>query len=126
LRIIQAAARALEAPMEKFFVNLDRYGNTSAASIPVALCEAVDAGRILPGDHVAMVGFGAGLTWAGAVVRWGAPKPPVSAWRRTWDRLRYVATGVRSRARRLQRRADAWLFGSPAPETIDEGGGKAQ
>ena len=124
LRIIQAAARALEAPMEKFFVNLDRYGNTSAASIPVALCEAVDAGRILPGDHVAMVGFGAGLTWAGAVVRWGAPRLPVPAWRRALDGLRYVAAGIRSHARRLQRRADAWLFGSPAPGTIDEGGAK--
>jgi 3-oxoacyl-[acyl-carrier-protein] synthase-3 len=125
LRIIQAAARALDVPMEKFFINLDRYGNTSSASIPVALCEAVEAGRIQPGDHVAMVGFGAGLTWAGAVVRWGVPKPPVPTWRRTLDGLRYVAAGVRSRARRLQRRADAWLFGSPAPKTIDEGGAKS-
>jgi 3-oxoacyl-[acyl-carrier-protein] synthase-3 len=124
LRIIQAAARALDVPMEKFFINLERYGNTSSASIPVALCEAVEAGRIQPGDHVAMVGFGAGLTWAGAVVRWGAPRLPVPAWRRTLDGLRYVAAGVRSRTRRLQRRADAWLFGSPAPETIDEGGAK--
>ena len=57
--------------MEKFFINLDRYGNTSSASIPVALCEAVEAGRIQPGDHVAMVGFGAGLTWAGAIVTVG-------------------------------------------------------
>jgi len=125
LRIIQAAARALDVPMEKFFVNLERYGNTSSASIPVALCEAVEAGRIQPGDHVAMVGFGAGLTWAGAVVRWGVPRPPVPTWRRALDGLRYVAAGVRSRARRLQRRADAWLLGSPAPETIDEGGVKS-
>jgi 3-oxoacyl-[acyl-carrier-protein] synthase-3 len=125
LRIIQAAARALDVPMEKFFINLDRYGNTSSASIPVALCEAVEAGRIQPGDHVAMVGFGAGLTWAGAVVRWGVPRSPAPAWRRTLDGLRYVAAGVRSRARRLQRSADAWLFGSPAPKTIDEGGAKS-
>jgi 3-oxoacyl-[acyl-carrier-protein] synthase-3 len=125
LRIIQAAARALDVPMEKFFINLDRYGNTSSASIPVALCEAVEAGRIQPGDHVAMVGFGAGLTWAGAVVRWGVPRPSVPTWRRTLDGLRYLAAGVRSRVRRLQRSADAWLFGSPAPKTIDEGGAKS-
>jgi 3-oxoacyl-[acyl-carrier-protein] synthase III len=107
--------------MEKFFVNLDKYGNTSAASIPVALCEAAESGRIQPGDHVAMVGFGAGLTWAGAVVRWGVPKPRVPAWRRTLDGLWYVAAGVRSRARRLLRRADAWLFGMPIPGKIDSG-----
>jgi 3-oxoacyl-[acyl-carrier-protein] synthase-3 len=108
--------------MEKFFVNLDKYGNTSAASIPVALCEAAEAGRIQPGDHVVMVGFGAGLTWAGAVVQWGVPRPPVPTWRRTLDGLRYVAAGVRSRIRRLQRRVSAWLFGTPSPETIDGGG----
>jgi 3-oxoacyl-[acyl-carrier-protein] synthase-3 len=121
LRIIQAAARALETPMEKFFVNLDKYGNTSAASIPIALCEAVDAGRVKPGDHVVMVGFGAGLTWAAAVVQWGVPRPPVPAWRRTLDGLRYVVVGVRSRARRVSRRLGAILFGSPEPRTIDEG-----
>ncbi len=126
LRIIQAAARALGMPMEKFFINLDRYGNTSSASIPVALCEAVAAGRIQPGDHVAMVGFGAGLTWAAAVVQWGAPRPPLPAWRRALDGLWYVASGARSRLRKLQRRADAWLFGSPIPETIDKGEDKAQ
>jgi 3-oxoacyl-[acyl-carrier-protein] synthase-3 len=122
LRIIQAAARALEIPMDKFFINLDRYGNTSAASIPVALCEAEEAGRIQPGDHVVLVGFGAGLTWAGAVVQWGVPRPPVSTWRRTLDGLRYAAAGVRSRIRRWQRRVSAWLFGTPSPKTIDSDG----
>jgi 3-oxoacyl-[acyl-carrier-protein] synthase-3 len=107
--------------MDKFFVNLGRYGNTSAASIPIALCEAVDAGRLKPGDHLVMVGFGAGLTWAASVIQWGVPKPPVPAWRRTLDGLRYAAAGVRSRARRLQRRLSAVLFGSPEPRTIDEG-----
>ncbi len=126
LRIIQAAVRALKMPMDKFFVNLDRYGNTSAASIPIALCEAVDAGRIKPGDHLVMVGFGAGLTWAASVIQWGVPKPPVPAWRRTLDGLRYVAAGVRSRARRLQRRLGAALFGSPEPRTIDEGASKLE
>jgi len=121
LRIIQAAVRALKMPMDKFFVNLDRYGNTSAASIPIALCEAVDAGRLSPGDHLVMVGFGAGLTWAASVIQWGVPKPPVPAWRRTLDGLRYVSAGVRSRTRRLQRRLGAVLFGSPEPRTIDDG-----
>ena len=79
LRIIQAAARSLGMPMDKFFVNLDRYGNTSAASIPIALCEAVDAGGFSPGDHLVMVGFGAGLTWAATVIEWGVPRPPVPA-----------------------------------------------
>ncbi len=51
--------------------NLAEYGNTSAASIPLALDEAVRGGKVKPGDVVAMAGFGAGLTWAGAIVRWG-------------------------------------------------------
>ncbi|RMF31779.1 MAG: ketoacyl-ACP synthase III [Chloroflexi bacterium] len=71
LRIIQSAARQLGVPMEKFFINLDRYGNTSAASIPVALSEALEQGRAREGDTVVMVGFGGGLTWAAAVVQLG-------------------------------------------------------
>jgi len=69
-RIIDATARRLGIPMEKVLVNLDRYGNTSSASIPIALDEAKRAGRIKPGDLVAMVTFGGGFTWAAAVVRW--------------------------------------------------------
>jgi 3-oxoacyl-[acyl-carrier-protein] synthase-3 len=70
LRIIEAAARRLGQPMEKFFVNVDRYGNTSAASVPVALYEAVEQGRVRPGDLVAFVAFGGGLTWGAAAMRW--------------------------------------------------------
>ena len=69
-RIIEATARRLGLSMEKVFVNLDRYGNTSSASIPLALDEARRSGRIRPGDLVEMVTFGGGFTWAGAVVRW--------------------------------------------------------
>jgi 3-oxoacyl-[acyl-carrier-protein] synthase-3 len=69
-RIIDATARRLGLPMEKVFVNLDRYGNTSAASIPLALDEAYRSGRIRPGDLVEMVTFGGGFTWAAAVVQW--------------------------------------------------------
>jgi 3-oxoacyl-[acyl-carrier-protein] synthase III len=69
-RIIDATARRLGLPMEKVFVNLDKYGNTSSASIPLALDEARRAGRIRKGDLVEMVTFGGGFTWAAAVVEW--------------------------------------------------------
>jgi len=70
LRIIEAIARYLKLPMDRFYVNVDRYGNTSAASIPLALHEARGAGRIRPGDLILLVAFGAGLTYGGALVRW--------------------------------------------------------
>jgi 3-oxoacyl-[acyl-carrier-protein] synthase-3 len=67
LRIIQAAARDMNLPMERFIVNIDRYGNTSAASIPLALAESLDAGHIRTENTLLLVSFGAGLTWAAAV-----------------------------------------------------------
>ncbi|MGI6143250.1 MAG: beta-ketoacyl-ACP synthase III [bacterium] len=70
-RIIMAAAKRLGLGLEQVIVNLDRYGNMSAASIPVALEEAVSEGRIRDGDNVLLVGFGAGLTWGAAVLKWG-------------------------------------------------------
>ncbi len=70
-RIIEVAAKQLGMPMEKVFVNIAKYGNTSAASIPIALCEAMEEGRCKLGDTIVMVGFGAGLTWASAVVQLG-------------------------------------------------------
>jgi 3-oxoacyl-[acyl-carrier-protein] synthase-3 len=72
-RIIQAAARALKIEESMFVSNIDRYGNTSAASIPIALCEAIDQGRIGADDYIAFVGFGGGLTWASMVIKWGSP-----------------------------------------------------
>ena len=74
LRIIKAAAKALELPPEKVFINVDRYGNTSAASVPIALCEAVEEGRLKDGDHLALVGFGGGLSWAATVLEWGGAR----------------------------------------------------
>ncbi len=71
LRIIHSVSARLGVPMEKFFVNVQRYGNTSAASIPVALYEAVGAGRVSPGDVGVMVAFGAGYTWGACTIRWG-------------------------------------------------------
>ena len=68
-RIIDASVRRLGVPAEKFYKNLDRYANTSAASIPLALDEMREAGLLLPGQRVIMVGFGGGLTWAGVMLR---------------------------------------------------------
>lgn len=70
LRIIQATADRLGIPMDKVLVNLDRYGNTSAASIPIALDEAVGTGRIKNGDYILLEAFGGGLTWASALIKW--------------------------------------------------------
>jgi 3-oxoacyl-[acyl-carrier-protein] synthase-3 len=70
LRIIEAIADRLKIPLERFYVNLDKYGNTSAAAVAIALDEANRSGRIKRGDYVLMVVFGGGLTWASTVVEW--------------------------------------------------------
>ncbi len=70
LRIIQAMAQRLKMPMEKVVITLHKYGNTSAASIPMALDEAVREGRIKENDLILFEAFGGGLTWASALVRW--------------------------------------------------------
>lgn len=70
IRIVDAAVKRLKLATEKVYVNLDRYGNMSGASVPVALDEAVRKGRINKGDNVILVGFGAGLTWGSCVIRW--------------------------------------------------------
>ena len=70
LRIIQATADRIGIPMDKVIVNIERYGNTSAASIPIALDEAVRTGRIKDGDYILLEAFGGGFTWASALIRW--------------------------------------------------------
>ncbi len=70
LRIIKATAERLGLPMERVIINLTRYGNTSAASIPVALDEAIDEGRIKDGDYIMLEAFGGGLTWGSALIKW--------------------------------------------------------
>ena len=70
IRIIQSAAKRIKMPMDKVVVNVDKYGNTSSASIPIALKEAVVAGQVKKGDIVLMVGFGAGLTWGSCILKW--------------------------------------------------------
>jgi 3-oxoacyl-[acyl-carrier-protein] synthase-3 len=68
LRIIEAAARFADFPLDRVLINVERYGNTSAASIPIALCEAYEQDRIKKGDIVALIAFGAGLSWSGALI----------------------------------------------------------
>jgi len=111
-RILQAAARDLGVPEERLFSNLARYGNTSAASIPMALCEAINEGLVQRGDVIVCVGFGAGLTWAAAVIRWSLPLPAPAPSRRMsfWRWLRYRWARLHSSWLRLWRRVDARLF----------------
>lgn len=70
LRIIEAAAKRIDFPLEKFYVNLNKYGNTSAASIGIALGEALERGLIKKGDNIALTGFGGGLTYGSVVMKW--------------------------------------------------------
>ncbi|MBI3913324.1 MAG: ketoacyl-ACP synthase III [Chloroflexi bacterium] len=113
VRILDSAAKALKLSPEKIFANLEHYGNTSAASIPIALCEAIDADRVKPGDRVVMVAFGAGLTWAACAVEWSAPKHRAAPVQVALSRVRYGFFGLRSLLARLLRRIDAlfsWLI----------------
>ena len=124
VRIIQAAARALEVSEDRIFVNLEKYGNTSSASVPLALCEAAEQGRMQPGQHIVLIGFGAGLAWAAAVVQWG---PPVTPRTRTL-RERAVRVAIfpfglaRSRAMRVWYRLESRVSPPPAAPRIDDGG----
>lgn len=79
IRIIELLTKRLKIDPSKVMVNLDRYGNTSAASMPISLCEAADQNRIKEGDHVVLVGFGAGMTWASAVLQWEPTRPEQEA-----------------------------------------------
>jgi 3-oxoacyl-[acyl-carrier-protein] synthase-3 len=72
IRIIEAVAKGLALPMDRMFVNLDKYGNTSAASVPIALAEAVNQGRVKIGDHIVIVAFGAGFTSGAVAIEWTA------------------------------------------------------
>jgi 3-oxoacyl-[acyl-carrier-protein] synthase-3 len=74
-RILEAVRERLNMPAEKVVMNIDRYGNTSSASIPISLDEVVRAGRVQPGDHIAFVAFGGGVTWGASVMRWTQPAP---------------------------------------------------
>jgi 3-oxoacyl-[acyl-carrier-protein] synthase-3 len=77
LRIIEAVAKRAGIPMEKVFVTVDRYGNMSSATVPVALVEAIEAGRVKPGSLLLTPAFGGGLTWCAHVIRWGERVTPL-------------------------------------------------
>jgi 3-oxoacyl-[acyl-carrier-protein] synthase-3 len=78
LRIIEAVAKRAHVPTERVYVNIARYGNMSAATVAVALCEAIEEGRVRPGALLLLPGFGGGLTWCAHVVRWGARTTPLA------------------------------------------------
>ena len=106
-RILQAAARKLGIDIDKFMSNVEQYGNTSAASIPIALCEAIEKKRIQEKDHIALVGFGGGLTWAAMIIQWGIAKPSEqhgSLLNRQRRNALYQMARLRSKSRRLRRR----------------------
>jgi len=119
IRIIEAVAKALGLPMERMFVNLDRFGNTSAASVPIALAEAVDSGRVQVGDRIVIVAFGAGLASGAVALQWTANpanglrassvRPDDIAIRKPvgWDPVNPVPATL------------AHVMGSPAPAELD-------
>lgn len=112
-RIIDSAARSLNLPADRFIVNLDRYGNTSTASIPIAICEAVEEGRIRPNDNLVLVGFGGGLTWGASAIQWNVtPKPEVSSLHRLGRQTIYALSGVRTAVRQGLRRVETILSGN--------------
>ncbi len=108
-RIIEAAARGLKLPMERFIINLERYGNTSTASIPIATCEAAEKGLLKAGDKIVFTGFGAGLTWGALVAEWTGPLPSATRPIRP-QRYRPVAR-LRSRWYRLLRFLEGMFWG---------------
>lgn len=110
-RIIDAAARGLKLPIERFVVNVERYGNTSTASIPIATVEGIEKGRLKKGDKVVFVGFGAGLTWGALLAEWTGPLPSerkVNVSRdRLWGRVRSILL-------RLERFLEGIIWGRKA------------
>jgi 3-oxoacyl-[acyl-carrier-protein] synthase-3 len=108
IRIIEAAARGLKMPMERFVVNLDRYGNTSTASIPIATVEAVEDGRLQPGDSIVLVGFGGGLTWGALAAEWTGPLPSE---RKVYPRRYRLWARIRSFLRRVVRFIEGMIWG---------------
>lgn len=112
LRIIQAAARGLDLPEERFFINIDHFGNTSTASIPLAVAEAVEKGCLKPNDRIVVVGFGAGLTWGAALLEWAVEPTPRSYLREVLREGWYILARVRSLFRRMLRVIEAVLWPS--------------
>lgn len=117
-RILESASRSLKIPLEKFYSNVHRYGNTSAASIPIALCEAIEEGKVYKGQNLIFTGFGGGLTWATMVLQWETATEPekrtsTMSLRR---RANYVYQMQRRRFQRWRRALSNRLAGDPHPD----------
>ncbi len=110
-RITAAAARSLKLDESKLMSNIEKYGNTSAASIPIALCEAIQQGRIKQDDNIVLVGFGGGLSWASMVIKWGVSRtterPSGNIINRTRRQIIYTIASWQARLTRISRRFDA-------------------
>ena len=119
-RIIEAAARGLRLPLDRFVVNVDRYGNTSSASIPIALCEAVSDGRVRPNDNLILVAFGGGLTWGASLVTWDVtPKTHNTGFGRMRRHALYSLARIRSTIRRGARAVEGAIWGAQAPDAFE-------
>jgi 3-oxoacyl-[acyl-carrier-protein] synthase-3 len=119
MRIIEATARKIGVPADKVFANVSSYGNTSAASIPIALCEAIDTGRIDVGDNIVLTSFGAGLTWSALAMHWtheirSRGKSPWSPFRQQIDsRMAAVQSALKRQERRVRTTIDERLKREP-------------
>ena len=113
VRIIEAAARNLNLPLDMFIMNMERYGNTSAASIPLALCEAVTDNRIKPYHTLIFVAFGGGLTWGATLVTWDVEKntSPNQVWLKLRRQALYRVARIRSAIRRGTRTIEGAIWG---------------
>jgi 3-oxoacyl-[acyl-carrier-protein] synthase-3 len=107
-RIIESAARGLKLPLDRFAINVDRYGNTSTASIPIATVEAIEQGRLQKDNRIVFVGFGAGLTWGAAAIHWTGPFPSD---KKIYPKRIRKAAKLRSALRRTWRRVEGIIYG---------------
>ncbi|HBX68600.1 MAG TPA: 3-oxoacyl-ACP synthase [Chloroflexi bacterium] len=113
-RIIEKAASNLKLPLEKFIINVERFGNTSTASIPMATAEALGKAQIKPGDKIVFVGFGAGLTWGALSVEWTGPLAEPEAplvWPYRFEKLYSIYARFRSAALRVIRTIEGFVWG---------------
>lgn len=115
-RIIESAAKKLKISMDKFFMNVDTAGNTSAASIPMALSQAVAEGQLRPDHNVIFVGFGGGLTWGASLVKWDVSPPAYDTQQINWRDARYIWARNKSRLKRLGRKMVSAFSSSPTPQ----------
>ena len=113
-RIIVSAARSLKISLDQFVINVERFGNTSTASIPLATVEALEDERINPGDKIVFVGFGSGLTWGALAVEWTGPLTEREApliWPYRFEKMYGVYARVRSRLLRVIRYIEGLIWG---------------